>query len=629
MNEFESAKKLFSESLVFLTKEDYANAELCLREADRLTPDRVSVLTNLAAALLKQNKVAEARRFSEKAVALDRDNAEGWSNLANCLYFEQDYPRALIFFDRVIALNANLPEVWLNRGNTCRQLARHDEALANYGKAIEIKPDFAEAWFSRGGVYADLQRYDEALFNYDSAISLKVDIAYAAGDRLNVKLHICNWNDIARDFDEVRRKTESGLKASSPFYFLAVPSTPALQGKCAEIYAHDKYPDQGHGHDQAQKRAHERTRIGYFSADFHNHATAQLMAGVFEQHDRAKFEVIAFSFGPSAQDAMRLRLAAAFERFIDVGTRTDAEIAALARNLEVDIAVDLKGFTQDARTGIFARRAAPVQVNYLGYPGTMGAGYIDYLVADPVVIPPEHVQHYAEKIVYLPDSYQVNDSARKISDRVFTRGEANLPAEGFVFCCFNNNYKITPDVFDIWMRLLHQIEGSVLWLLEDNATAARNLRQEATKRGISPTRLVFAGRLDSSSHLARHRVADLFLDTPHYNAHTTASDALWAGLPVVTRLGATFAGRVAAGLLAAAGLPELVAKTAEQYESLALEIAGNPDKLAALRQKLAVNRATCPLFNTSLSARHLETAYNMMWQRYCAGLPPDHIYVEK
>ena len=627
MDNFESAKKLFLESLALLAKEDYGNAELCLREANRLMPDRVSVLTNLSVALLIQNKVAESRKFAEKAVALDPSNAEGWSNLAGCLYFEKDYRGALIAFDKVIALNSGLPEAWSNRGNTCKHLGRYDEALMNYAKAIELNPDLADAWFSRGSAYKDLKRFDEALDNYDKAILLKPNIAYALGDRLNVELHMCRWNTIVRDCDDLKQKVKSGLRASSPFHFLAVPSTPALQRQCAEIFVQDKCPFQGNGYAWDRVRAHDRIRIGYFSADFHNHATAQLMAGLFEQHARTKFEVIGFSFGPSEQDAMRQRLTAAFDRLIDVRDRSDTEIAAMARSLEIDIAVDLKGFTEGARTGIFAHRAAPVQVNYLGYPGTMGASYIDYLLADPILIPPEHLEHYTEKVVYLPDSYQVNDSARKISERIFTRAELNLPEQGFVFCCFNNNYKITPDVFDIWMRLLHAAEGSVLWLLEDNVAAASNLRDEAAKRGISATRLVFADRMDASSHLARHRVADLFLDTLPYNAHTTASDALWSGLPVVTCLGTTFAGRVAAGLLAAAGLPELVTTTPEHYESLALQIAMHPDRLAKLKQTLERNRTTCPLFDTSRSTRNIEAAYTMMWERHCAGLPPDHMYV--
>ena len=287
-----------------------------------------------------------------------------------------------------------------------------------------------------------------------------------------------------------------------------------------------------------------------------------------------------------------------------------------------------KGFTQGSRTDVFAMRAAPIQVNYLGYPGTMGADYIDYLIADSTLIPEGQQQHYTEKIAYLPDTYQVNDSKRLIAEKLFTKTECGLPEEGFVFCCFNNNYKFTPEIFGIWMRLLKKVEGSVLWLLEDNVSAAKNLRAEAQARAVTPERLVFAKRAEISEHLARHRLADLFLDTLPYNAHTTASDALWAGLPVLTCLGQTFPGRVAASLLNAIGLPELVTNSLDAYEALALELATNPKKLLALRQKLGANRSTRPLFDTALFTKHIESAYVSMWKRHQAGLVPEHIYVQ-
>jgi predicted O-linked N-acetylglucosamine transferase (SPINDLY family) len=322
-------------------------------------------------------------------------------------------------------------------------------------------------------------------------------------------------------------------------------------------------------------------------------------------------------------------LKVAFDKFIDVRNMSDRDIALLARSLEIDIGVDRDGFTEGARTNIFAMRAAPLQVNYLGYPGTMGADYIDYLIADSTLIPASHQPHYSEKIVYLPNSYQPNDRKRRISDKTFTRSELGLPHEGFVFCCFNNNYKITPDVFDGWMRILEHVDGSVLWLLEGSKMVAKNLKNEASVRGIDPDRLVFAPRMALPDHLARHRMADLFLDTLPYNAHTTASDALWTGLPVLTQIGETFATRVAASLLKAVHLPELITTTQEAYEALAVELATNPAKLASIKGKLARNRLTTPLFDTELFTKHIESAYTTMYERYHADLPPDHIYVPK
>jgi predicted O-linked N-acetylglucosamine transferase (SPINDLY family) len=324
---------------------------------------------------------------------------------------------------------------------------------------------------------------------------------------------------------------------------------------------------------------------------------------------------------------MRIRVTAAMDRFLDVRLLSDPEVARLSRELEVDIAVDLKGFTQHARTGIFARRAAPIQVNYLGFPGTMGADYIDYLIADPTLIPQASRRHYSEKIVYLPDSYQVNDSTRLISTRHYTRAEEGLPEHGFVYCCFNYNYKIVPAIFDIWMRLLAQVEGSVLWLLESNSWATGNLREEALLRGISPERLIFAQRLPLAEHLARHSLADLFLDTFPCNAHTTASDALWAGVPVLTRTGATFASRVAASLLGAIDLPELVTTTAKTYEALAAELAFDAGRRGQIRERLQRNRLNTPLFDAPSFTRHLEAAYSAMYERHQADLLPEHIHI--
>ena len=378
---------------------------------------------------------------------------------------------------------------------------------------------------------------------------------------------------------------------------------------------------------EASNIDHNRIRLAYLSADFHEHATSYLMAGIFDCHDKSRFEVTAVSLGTDDNSEMRQRLKASFECFIDAETFSDDQIANLVRSSEVDILVDLMGFTGNSRTGIFAQRAAPIQVNYLGYPGTMGAEYIDYIIADEVVIPKNQRKYYSEKIVSLPNSYQANDRKRYISDKKFTRAELELPETSFVFCCFNNAYKITPHVFDSWMRIMNQVDGSVLWLILDNVTASHNLKQEAAARGVNPERLVFANRMPLPDHLARHRLADLFLDTLPYNAHTTASDALWAGLPVLTLLGETFAGRVAASLLNAIGLPELITTALEGYEQMAVGLATHPEKMTSIKHKLVNNRLTTPLFDTKLFTKHIEAAYSAMYERHQAGLSPDNIVV--
>jgi predicted O-linked N-acetylglucosamine transferase (SPINDLY family) len=412
-----------------------------------------------------------------------------------------------------------------------------------------------------------------------------------------------------------------------PFVLLALNDDVLLHKKSSEIYIQSKHPFNSflgpiHSHKNGQK-----IRIGYFSADFHNHATGYLMAELLELHNKDQFELVGFSFGPRVNDEMQERLKKSFDNFFEISGQPDIDVARLSRNLNINIAVDLKGFTQDSRTGIFSYRAAPIQVNYLGYPGTTGANYIDYIIADKTIIPTDSQLFYTEKIVHLPNCYQVNDSKRVISDRQFTRQELGLPEKGFVFCCFNNNFKILPATFDGWMRILKAVDGSVLWLFQDNSWVTKNLKKEAYKQGIDERRLIFAERLPVLEHLARHRHADLFLDTIPYNAHTTASDALWSGLPLLTLVGQSFASRVAASLLNAIGLPELITNTQEAYEALAIELAMNPKKLADIKLKLANNRLTTPLFDTPLFTKHIEAAYIKMYERYQADLEPEHISI--
>jgi predicted O-linked N-acetylglucosamine transferase (SPINDLY family) len=407
-----------------------------------------------------------------------------------------------------------------------------------------------------------------------------------------------------------------------------MPGTPADQLGAATLYIAKRHPPARDPLWRGEKYSHDRIRLAYLSADFHDHATAFLMAGLFELHDRSRFEITAFSFGPAIESEMRSRLQRSFERFVDVQAQRENEIAAFIHRQQIDIAVDLKGFTRSARTHIFALRPAPIQVSYMGFPGTMGADYIDYIIADRFVIPEDHRQWFSEKIVYLPDSYQANDSKRRIADAAPTRAEAHLPQAGFVFCSFNGVYKITPELFSIWMRLLREIDGSVLWLIEESVTAVNNLQREATQRGISPERLLFAPKIDNAAHLARYRLADLFLDTLPCNAHTTASDALWAGLPVLTCLGSTFAGRVAASLLNAVGLPELITTSLDEYEALALRLAREPELLSSLKSRLATNRLTYPLFDTERHARHVEAAFTKMCEIHARGEAPRSFSVD-
>jgi predicted O-linked N-acetylglucosamine transferase (SPINDLY family) len=439
-------------------------------------------------------------------------------------------------------------------------------------------------------------------------------------------MKICDWRNYEHNVNELSRQIENGQKVTYCFPLLGLTDSLHLQHKAAQIYMANKFPPDDSLGPIPKKTRSGRIKIGYYSADLHNHATAHLMAELFERHDKTQFELFAFSFGSDIQDEMRARLVLAFDHFIDIRLQSDKDVAQLSRELGIDIAIDLKGYTTGARPRIFSYRAAPIQVSYLGYPGTLGASYMDYLIADQILIPAESQAYYSEKIAYLPNSYQVNDRKRVISSRCFSKQELGLPEEGFVFCCFNNNFKITPSMLDTWVRILNAVEGSVLWLFEDNAAAGRNLREQAKLRGLDPGRLVFAPRMNLPEHLARHEAADLFLDTIPCNAHTTASDALWAGLPVLTCTGEAFASRVAASLLHAIKLPELVTTNIKDYEDLAVELAHNPTKLQQLKDKLAAKRLTTPLFDTELFASNLESCYALMLDRYHSDLPNEHIF---
>jgi predicted O-linked N-acetylglucosamine transferase (SPINDLY family) len=572
--------------------------------------------------LLELKRPGEALASYERALGIKPGYAEALYNRGNALLELKRPGEALASYERALAIKPDYAEALYNRGNVLLQLNRPQEALASYDRALATKPDFAEALNNRGDALLDLGRHEELIENYKTLLSVKPDYDYARGGLLRAQMQCCEWAEYDESTAQTSEDIRSGKRADTPFNFLAVSESAADQLKCSQTFVADKYPAAAQPVWRGERYRHDKIRVAYLSADLRDHAVAHLIAGLFEAHDRTRFDIAAISFGPDPNDEMRARLRAAFNRFIDVREKSDQDIALLLRELEIDIAVDLQGFTKHCRPGIVAHRAAPVQVNYLGYPGTMGAPYIDYILGDQHVIPPEHQSYYTEKVVYLPECYQPNDSKRRIAARTPTRAELGLPEEGFVFCCFNNNHKINPPVFDVWARLLNKVQGSVLWLLEDNKIVARNLRQEAERRGIAPRRVIFAPRVKMEEHLARQRLADLFLDTLPYNAHVTASDALWVGLPVVTRLGGAFAGRVAASLLNAVGLPELIAGSREDYEALALKLAFNRELLADIKARLAQNRATYPLFNTDRFRRHIEAAYVTMWERGQRGEPP-------
>jgi protein O-GlcNAc transferase len=592
-----------------------------------LKPGFAEAMSSRGNALQALERYDEAIASYGKALALKPDYAETFYNCANALQKLKRFDEALVSYDKALALEPDYAEAFSNRGSALRGLNRFDEALASYERALELKPDFPEAFYDRGAALQDLNRLDEALICYEKALALQPSFAPAFSGLMWCVNNLCYWDRRALADDMLAHVVER-RSIVVPFTLLGSSGDPSLHLQCAKNFAAGTFRSLPRPCWTGETWRHDKVRIAYLSADFRQHATAHLMAELFERHDRSRFEIIAVSFGARDESEMRRRLVAAFDRFVDVSGKSDAEAAMVLHNLRADIAIDLKGHTHDARPGILAYRPAPIQASYLGYPGTMGVPFIDYIIADKIVAPFEHQAFYTEKIVHLPDCYQVNDTKRTVAERTPTRPETGLPEKGFVFCCFNQNWKITPGVFGVWMRLLHAIDGSVLWLLHHNETAELNLRNEAQARRIDPARLVFAPRLPSEDHLARHRLADLFLDTLPYNAHTTASDALWVGLPVVTQLGEAFAGRVAASLLNAIGLQGLVTRDIADYEALALQLAKDPILLEDYRNRLNANRLTHPLFDTDRFRRHIETAYLQMWESWQCGEEPRSFGVE-
>jgi len=595
-------------------------------KAIELKPDFAEAYYSRGNALQELKQFEYALASFDKAIELKTDYTYAYSNRGNALQELKQFEAAIANYDKAIELKQDFAEAYSNRGNALQELNQLDAALASFDKAIELKPDFAEAYYSRGNALQELKLLDAALASFDKAIELKPDFNYLFGKRLHLKMHLCDWQEFEPNVSELSLKAQSNAKASLCFPLLALPIGLTEQRKAAEIWCADKYPFNPSLGPIIKSARKSKIRIGYYSADFHTHPVSILLVGLFEHHDKSKFELIAFSFGPETQDEIRGRIKNAFDKFIDVSSMSDKKVAALSRELGVDIAIDLGGYTHNGRTGIFSFRAAPIQLSYVGYLGTMGASYYDYLIADRTLIPIESQTYYSEKIVYLP-SYQVNDNKQEIPIVALSREELILPNRGFVFCCFNANFKITPPTFDGWMRILRAVPESVLLLYTNVQTASENLKLAAETRGVNPERLIFGKKLIRSQYLARCRAADLFLDTLPYNAGATASDALWAGLPILTCIGESFASRYAASLLRAIGLPELVTETQSEYEAMAIELATNPAKLQEIKDKLEKNRLTTPLFDTLSFTKNLESAFIAMHERYRSDLPPDHIYI--
>jgi protein O-GlcNAc transferase len=583
-----------------------------------------SIPTKFARAegLLQAGDSRAADALFREILAEDSSHAASIHGMALVASAQSNFAAALEFSQIAIGFDPKAAAYHNTAAASLARLGRLAEAADSYARAVELDPGLAEAHYMRGSGLWRLGRFEEAAESFDRALDLQPAFVDLHNGRIYEMLKVCDWT---RYEDLVRRATEAvraGRLACDPFTFAALTPSVEDQLQCSRVWSERHYQAQPPLWTGETYR-HDRIRLAYVSADLHVHAVSYLMAGLFERHDRSRFEVIAFSLGPRTKSPIRDRLIGAFDQFIDVRDKTEREIAEMIRAMEIDVLVDLKGYTTDSRPTIFTWRPAPVQVNYLGFPGTLGSPFYDYIVGDAHITPPEHDPFYTEAVVRLPETYFPTDQEMPISPGTPTRAEAGLPEDAFVFCGFNKNYKLAPQMFGVWMNILSAVTGSVLWLTDGGDAVRANLRREAKARGVDPERLIFAPRAPlREDHLARHRAADLYLDSLPYNGHTTSIDALWAGLPVLTCTGPTWIGRVATSLLTALDMPEMITDSLGDYEALAVKLARDPAALAEVRAKLAAMTPTAPLFDTDRLRRHLEAAYIGMHERHQGGEPP-------
>ena len=634
----------------------HEEADRLLKRALQSNSRSAEALNNRANVLWSLKQLEEALDSCERALAIKPDYAEAWSNRGNILHDLARPEEALASYERAVALRPDYANAFINRADVLRDLQRFDEALQSCERALAIRPNFAKALVNRAILLMDFRRYDEALASLEQALKVepgkaetynylgnalvavrRYDAAIASYRRafeidpgrgtaralyVLLKRQTCEWTTASRDESELILALRSGAKSVLPLVVISTVDDPAIQLDAARRYVADNKLGRQVVLPSPPRVRRDKIRIAYLSADFRDHTMSVSLAQLFELHDRNRFETYGISFGVDDGSDMRKRMMGAFDRFLDVRSISDIDVARQMAALGIDVAVDLAGFTDGCRPTILAHRPAPIQVNYLGYPGTMGVKFIDYILVDPFVVPAHQQAFFEEALVHLPDCYLPSDTSRRIAECTPRREACGLPEHGLVFAAFNNSHKITSPVFDVWMRLLGAFPGAMLWIRGDNDSMQENLRKQAYARGVSPDRLVFAGRLPLPEHLARQRLADLFLDTLGYNAHSTAIDALWVGLPVVTCAGRSFAARVAGSLLHSVGLPELATDSLEEYEAVAGRLAGDPALRAQIRDRLASNRLSSPLFDTPRLCRHIESAYEEMYARWQRGEPP-------
>lgn len=603
----------------------------------------------------------ESLNYYKKSIELNQSFPFSFNNLGKALFDLKLFKESLYYFDEALKLNPQFLDCLNNKGIALRELKKFDQSLAciqlaldiqsnnpqtltNFGvvlcglrkfemaidyfeRAINIDPECIYAWSNKASTLIEQKKHGDALFCLDKTLSLDFYFEWVFGDFLFTKLKLGIWKDYYDDLNKLFGSITAKKKIAKPFICLALTSDPHIQQVCAEVYAQSIFSPQHRAESNKCLPVNKKIKLAYFSSDFGSHAVSSLIVELLELHDKNSFEIIAFSFAKNDGSELYSRIINSFDEFLELENYADRDVATLARQKGIDIAIDLGGYTGSNRVTPFSYGVAPIQVNYLGYPGTSGTSFMDYIIADPVLISPDQEIYYSEKVVYLPHTYQPNDRKKFICNKFISKSDVGLPDGEFIYCCFNNSFKVQPAIFNIWMNILRSVENSVLWLLKDDPIYEKNLCYEAALRGLNPNRLIFAERLPLSEHLGRHSFADLFLDTYPYNAHTTASDALWSGLPLLTLKGNSFASRVASSLLTSMNLTELICQSPDEYEKKAIHFANNPKTIQDLKTKIMQTRESSPLFNTPLMTRNIEIAYKKMHWRYINGLKPEKIYV--
>ena len=615
----------FGKGNAFSDLKDYPNAITNFNKAIEIKKDYKEAYNNLGSLYAKLKDYENASIIFKKAILIKPVHFNEHNNLGNVYYELKKYNDAIENYDFALKINPDFALTYYNKAKALQKINLTELSITNYKKAISLHENFSEAYKNLGNIYMDLKTLDKSIYNHEKALKIQPNIKFLLGTIFQSRCGLCDWTNFDDNKKNLEREILDGKKSSTPFSTLLIYDSPYLQMKASNIYIESEF--QISKFFKKNKVRNKKIRVAYYSSDFHNHATMYLMANMFELHDKSKFEIYAFSFGPDDNSKIRKRVIKSFDKFIDVKEKTTQEIVKISREANIDIAIDLKGFTKDNRFELFIERCAPIQISYLGFPGTTGSGCIDYLIADRMIIPDQNKKYYSEKIIYLPNTYQVNDSTLNISEKKFSRKEFGLPENSFVYCCFNNTYKILPEMFHTWIKILDKVQNSVLWLLVDNDIVKNNLKKILVSKGIDQNRLLFTNRMMHSEHLARLKLADLFLDTYPCNAHTTASDSLRSCLPIITLRGNSFASRVTSSLLSSVGLDKLITDTKEEYEELAIKIATENDYFAKIKNELKNNIKTKPLLNTRMFTKNLEKAYFNVYEKYINNNIPETIEI--